>query len=84
MNGLFQRRDAEGAEERGEMFWSAVAERCGDTAFERIADLQTLECRSACESGVALCFPPQSINVAGSFAPSSLSVLCVSAYIPVS
>ena len=83
MKNPLQRRDGESVEERREGFWTAVAERSGDTALGRTPVLQTLKCLSACESGLARRFPPQSINAAGSFVPFSLCVLCVSAFIPV-
>ena len=42
--------------------WTAVAERSGDTAFERTEDFQFYEALRALESGVALRFPPQSMT----------------------
>ena len=41
-------------------FWTAVAERSDDTAFERKAGAGCEDARRAGESGVALRFPPQS------------------------
>jgi hypothetical protein len=42
--------------------WSAVAERSGDTAFGRTGDFGPIQDFRACESGVALRFPPQSMT----------------------
>jgi hypothetical protein len=44
-------------------FWSAVAERSGDTAFARTGGKQTGEIFRQHQSGVALRFPPQSKNL---------------------
>ena len=40
--------------------WSALAERSGDSAFERAEDLWNYKTHRAGESGVALRLPPQS------------------------
>jgi hypothetical protein len=50
-------------------FWTAVAERSGDTAFGR-KTLTVGSCDARrCESGVALRFPPQSKKFGRAFAP---------------
>ena len=43
-----------------EMSWTAVAERIGDTAFERTKRVEFFYTRRAGKSSVALRFPPQS------------------------
>ena len=42
--------------------WTAVAERSGDTAFGRTKISRIQDDPRACESGVALRFPPQSMT----------------------
>jgi hypothetical protein len=41
-------------------FWTAVAKRSGDTAFERAGRERVIKNLFSRESGVALRFPPQS------------------------
>jgi hypothetical protein len=41
-------------------FWTAVAERSGDTALGRTGEFQSIRDGRAHENGVALRFPPQS------------------------
>jgi hypothetical protein len=41
---------------------SAVAERSGDTVFGRAGDFRAVQDFRACQSGVALRFPPQSMT----------------------
>jgi hypothetical protein len=46
-------------------FWTAPAERSGDGAFRRAEIVRVTDGFGACESGVALRLPPQSMTRTG-------------------